>query len=394
MAQFIEETIQSVLTQDYPRIDYIVMDGASTDGTLEILKKYDGRLRYHSTPDRGQADAINKGFAKAHGSIFAFLNADDTYLPGAIGKAVRHMVSDPTYGAIYGEAYYVDEAGKTIDRYPTLSFDPRLLNGRCYICQPASFLWKDVFQSAGMMNVDQHVALDYDLWIRIAKLFPMRKVDDYLATSRMHNNNKTLSQRREVYQEIITITKTHYGYTPHEWINAYACYLMDGKDQFFDRSQPSLTGLLLGLAMGSYYNSRQLFRYWKDWMEAIGLGRDFKGRWDDGWISKRYSNVLEVNEDAAHLEIAGKHIAPLPGALKLTIRLDGRVVARKVLDGNGPFRIGFELPRERRGKNPLLEIESNRTFRPVVNGDYRRLSCIIDSMTLKSREEEACKRPW
>lgn len=382
MARFLEETIQSVLTQDYPHIDYIVMDGGSTDGTVELLKKYEGRLRYQSAPDRGQADAINNGFANSHGSVFAFLNADDTYLPGAVGKAVRHLLAEPSVKMIYGEAYYVDEHGKMIERYPTLQFDPKLLNSRCYICQPASFLWSDTFSKAGMMNVDQHVALDYDLWIRIAKMFSMRKIDDYLATSRMYRDNKTLNRRREVYREIVTITKTHYGYVPHEWINAYACFLIDRKDQYFDRSRPSLASLALGLAMGSYYNCRQLGRYWKDWQEAISLGREFNGRWDDGWISKRYSSSRDVDEEASHLEIAGRHIAPIRGGLKLTVRLDGRVVVTRKLVEHGPFKIGFDLPTEPAARRCLLEIESNRTFRPIAGGDYRRLSCIIDSVTI------------
>ena len=390
MARFLEETIQSVLTQDYPRIDYTVMDGGSTDGTLEILKKYEGRLRYQSAPDRGQADAINKGFANAHGSVFAYLNADDTYLPGAIGKAVCKLLAEPSAGMVYGEAYWVDEHGNVIERYPTLSFDPKLLNSRCFICQPAAFFWRDTFLSAGMMNVDHHVALDYDLWIRIAKIFPISKIDDYLATSRMHRNNKTLARRRRVYREIVSIAKTHYGYVPHEWVNAYACYLIDRKDQFFDRSRPSLASLALGLAMGSYYNYRQLRRYWKDWQDAIVLGREFSGRWDDGWISKCYSSAREVDAEASHLEIAGRHIAPIRGGLKLTIRLDGRVVASRKLTDHGPFKIACELPPGPPVKR-LLEIESNRTFRPIAGGDYRRLSCIIDSVTtLRNGGKPAC----
>jgi glycosyltransferase involved in cell wall biosynthesis len=390
MARFLEETVQSVLTQDYPRIDYIVMDGGSTDGTLEILKKYEGRLRYQSAPDRGQADAINKGFANAHGSVFAYLNADDTYLPGAVGKAVSQLLARPSAGMVYGEAYWVDGHGKVIERYPSLPFDPKLLNSCCFICQPAAFFWKDTFLSAGMMNVDHHVALDYDLWIRIAKIFPMRKIDDYLATSRMYRDNKTLARRREVYQEIVSITKTHFGYVPHEWASAYACYLIDRKDQFFDRSRPSLASLALGLAMGSYYNCRQLRRYWKDWGEAVGLGREFIGRWDDGWISKRYSSSRDVDAEASHLEIAGRHIAPLRGGLKLTIRLDGRVVASRKLVEHGPFKIACELSSGPTAKR-LLEIESNRTFRPIAGGDYRRLSCIIDSVTtFRNGEKPAC----
>jgi len=102
-AQFIERTIQSVLAQDYPRIEYIVMDGGSTDGTVEILERYRARLSFVSARDNGAAEAINRGFARASGSIFAWLNADDTYLPGAVAAAVSALASCPEAAAVYGE---------------------------------------------------------------------------------------------------------------------------------------------------------------------------------------------------------------------------------------------------------------------------------------------------
>jgi glycosyltransferase involved in cell wall biosynthesis len=166
-AGFLEETIQSVLSQDYPRIEYIVMDGGSTDGTLDILRKYEGRLQYRSQPDRGQTDAINKGFKLSRGDVFAFLCADDTYLPGAIGTAVRHLQANPGHAGIYGEAYLTDESGKILCRYPTREFDPELLKNECFICQPASFLRRDAFLEAGMMDVNLHLGLDYDFWIPV-----------------------------------------------------------------------------------------------------------------------------------------------------------------------------------------------------------------------------------
>src|SRR5689334_5694547 len=152
MAPFLEEAIQSVLSQDYGNIEYIVMDGGSTDGSLDILRKYEGRLRWTSGPDRGQTDAINKGFLQSAGAIFAFLCADDTYLPGAVDKAVRHMLANPGYAGIYGEGYLTGEDGKTLCRYPTKPFDAELLRTECFICQPASFLWREAFAEAGMLD--------------------------------------------------------------------------------------------------------------------------------------------------------------------------------------------------------------------------------------------------
>jgi glycosyltransferase involved in cell wall biosynthesis len=105
MGAFLSETIDSVLSQDYPRIEYLVMDGGSTDGTVGILRRYGNRLRYLSAPDHGAADAINRGCESSQGSIFAWLNADDRYLPGAVSAAVRQLMAAPGVAVAYGEAY-------------------------------------------------------------------------------------------------------------------------------------------------------------------------------------------------------------------------------------------------------------------------------------------------
>src|SRR4051794_35635564 len=107
-APYIERTIESVLAQDYPRIEYTVMDGGSTDGTLAVLERYGGRLRHVSAPDGGAADAINKGLARSQGSIVAWLNADDEYLPGAVSLAVRELLGRPDAAVVYGEGVWID----------------------------------------------------------------------------------------------------------------------------------------------------------------------------------------------------------------------------------------------------------------------------------------------
>lgn len=118
-AQYLEDTIQSVLTQDYPRIEYIVIDGGSTDGSLEIIKKYADRISYWvSEKDKGQTDALNKGFAASHGSILAWLNSDDTYRPGAIRAAVEYLSRHPQVGMVYGDLDFIDENGKVVGKFP------------------------------------------------------------------------------------------------------------------------------------------------------------------------------------------------------------------------------------------------------------------------------------
>ncbi|MGH9628378.1 MAG: glycosyltransferase family 2 protein [Bryobacteraceae bacterium] len=264
MARFLGETIESVLSQDYPHIEYIVMDGGSTDGTVDLLRKYEGRLRYLSEPDKGQGDAVNRGFRLSEGQIFTFLNADDTYLPGAVSAAVRAFEAHPQAGVVYGDAYHVKEGGEIIGPYPTQAFDPERFRTQCYICQPASFLQRDVFERAGMLNPELHFALDYDLWIRISRLAPMRKIDEYLATSRMHENNKTLGQLPRVFEEVFGVLKKHYGYIPANWMYGYGSYRASGQSPALSVPRPTAAGLALTVLLGSYYNKRHLLRYWKD----------------------------------------------------------------------------------------------------------------------------------
>jgi glycosyltransferase involved in cell wall biosynthesis len=391
MGRFLEETIQSVLSQDYPNIDYIVMDGGSTDGTQEILRKYENRLRYRSGPDGGQADAINRGFELSNGQVFTFLNADDTYLPGAVGTAVRAMVNHRSAGVVYGDAYHVHEDGTIIGAYPTRPYDYDLLSRTCFICQPAAFMWRDVFMAAGGLNKDLHTALDYDLWIRIAKMYPLMKIDGFLATSRMYRENKTLSKRQLVYREIISTVREHYSYVPYDWVYGYSAYLIDRKDQIFDASKPSAAKFLIALLIGSYYNSRQLRRYWKEWGMQLGIGSKFTGRWDDGWISREYRCDFKAGPDCNSIVIKGRHLAPFRNGMTLTVRLNGALVNRTEVREHGPFTIRIGCPENARGTAAGLTIECNKSFRPTGSGDYRRLSCIINEIEGERRSQAAAR---
>lgn len=229
--RFIEETILSVLNQDYPNIEYIVMDGGSTDETLEILKKYNDRLIWISDKDGGQTDAINKGLQIARGEILAYLNSDDTYLPGAIRKAVHYLVAEkPESKFVYGEGYHISDKGEIIDRYPTESFNLERLAETCFICQPTTFWKREVIDAIGFFNDDLNYAMDYDYWIRLAfKYKNLNHINDFLANSRFYLDTKTLSKSLEVHTEILTIVKKHYGKgnVPLTWIYAFAHFFMD-----------------------------------------------------------------------------------------------------------------------------------------------------------------------
>lgn len=264
MGRFLEETIRSVIEQDYPNIEYLIMDGGSTDGTLEILKRYENEVRFVSSPDAGQADAVNRGFRLTRGSIFAFLNADDTYLPGAIAAAVRAFRENPDAGVVYGNAWHVAEDGSRISPYPVEAFDSRRLNRRCFICQPAAFIRRDVFEASGMLNPSLRFALDYDLWIRISRCRQMKKIDDFLATSRIHTENKTMRQMGSALRETIEVLRSHYGYVPCNWLYGYVYNRLTGKPLVFQPAGFSPLSACYSIALGARYNWRSPLRYCRD----------------------------------------------------------------------------------------------------------------------------------
>lgn len=216
--RFIKETIESVLTQDYPNVEYIVVDGGSTDETVEILKSYGDRIRWVSEKDNGQADAVNKGIRMARGQIIGWLNSDDIYLPGAIHEAVRILSGNACLGMVYGEGYHVAESGEIIERYPTEPFNYKRLAEVCFVCQPTGFLRRDALMQVGLLREDLHLCLDYELWMRIGKQYQIAYTPKYMATSRLYDSNKTLSRKNEVYFEAINAVKMHFGYVPLTWI--------------------------------------------------------------------------------------------------------------------------------------------------------------------------------
>ncbi|MCU1334855.1 MAG: glycosyl transferase, family 2 [Bryobacterales bacterium] len=268
MDRYLPRTIDSVLSQDYPKIEYIVMDGGSTDGTHEILRSYGDRLQYFSEPDKGPSDAVHKGFRHAHGEIFAWLGADDIYLPGAVDFAVKALVARPEIDVIYGEGYWIDQHGAVISRYPTLPFDPKILERDCFICQPASFFRAAAYRRCGL-DPDVNFSFDYDLWIRMAKQgIRFQMIPQYLAGSRMHHGAKTINERDTVFQASIGLLQQHYGYVPFSWAFGYTAFRNDGRDQFFQPMKYSLRNYLASLPEGLRLNPTKRMQFLGDWLAA------------------------------------------------------------------------------------------------------------------------------
>jgi hypothetical protein len=190
---FIQQTIDSVLSQDYPWIEYVVVDGGSTDETLTLLERSDPRVRWTSEPDDGQADAINRALVAANGKYIAWLNSDDVYLPGAISAMVDFLETHPDHALVYGHADNIDANGRYIGAARQVEkFDARrLLNDIDFVAQPATLIRTELFRKAGGLDASLRWSFDYDLWLKLARDHPIGFLDKLLAQVRIHGGAKT-----------------------------------------------------------------------------------------------------------------------------------------------------------------------------------------------------------
>jgi glycosyltransferase involved in cell wall biosynthesis len=211
--RFIRATIESVLAQDYPHIQYIIMDGGSTDETAEVVRECSGRLTFISERDRGQSHAINKGFRMARGEIVVWLNSDDVMLPGPVRRAVEAFRRNPAAGAIYGEGYLMDEGGNVTGRFPhTRPLDLwRLVYLSDYILQQSVYFRRNIFEEIGYLDEDLHYTMDWDILIRIAQRYPLEYVPEYLGCLREYPAAKSYSGGAARVCEIRDLLRRHTG---------------------------------------------------------------------------------------------------------------------------------------------------------------------------------------
>jgi glycosyltransferase involved in cell wall biosynthesis len=201
-AAFLEQTICSVLEQDYLNLEYMVIDGGSTDGSAEIIRRCADRLAYWvSERDSGQAEAINKGLRRATGEIVAWVNSDDYYLPGAIQRAVEVLQGQPELGFVYGDVLAVDGEGRPVNR---MRYGDWGLDGlMCFrmIGQPSVFMRRSVLEQIGLLRDEMGYLLDHDLWLRIAARFPVKYVPELWSAARYHAAAKNVAQTERFCQE-------------------------------------------------------------------------------------------------------------------------------------------------------------------------------------------------
>lgn len=214
-ASFIEETIQSVLEQHYPNLEYLIFDGGSNDGTIEILKKYDHYLKWVSRKDNGQSDALNQGFRQAKGEVLAYINSDDRYEPGALHKVGEYMLQNPGAHWITGKCKVIDPQGREVRKAVTayknfwlLLRSYKILLILDYVSQPATFWRRSVIEKVGLFDESQYFAMDYDYSLRVGQFFRLHVLNDYLAAFRVHPASKS-SLIRDHFNDDLAIARRY-----------------------------------------------------------------------------------------------------------------------------------------------------------------------------------------
>ena len=229
--EFLEETLVSVLSQEGDfSLDYLVIDGGSSDCSPQLIQAYAERLekgewpvrcrgiryRWLSEKDRGQTDALMKGFNLAEGEILAWLNSDDVYLPGALQAVATFFRDNPGTALLYGDADYCDENGEVVGRYPVEDFDLAKLAWFNFFCQPSTFFRKEAFEAIGGLDPSLHFAMDYDLFVRIGERFDCRYLPQVFSKYRLHEEAKTV--RNDVlfdnHEEALRVAMKYFNWAP------------------------------------------------------------------------------------------------------------------------------------------------------------------------------------
>jgi glycosyltransferase involved in cell wall biosynthesis len=211
-AAFLEESLSSVLSQTYAPLEVLVVDGGSTDGSVEIVRRFEGRLAWWvSEADLGQADALNKGLARARGDLLGWLSSDDTLLPGALERLVEPFLRDPELFLAYGDAVY---AGERSDRLPARPFDVAQMvrSCECHVVQPASLFSRRAWESCGPLDPTRHWFFDFELFVQMGLAGRVEQIEGPpLATYRLHRASKSFAQSLPKARDYVRVATEFYA---------------------------------------------------------------------------------------------------------------------------------------------------------------------------------------
>lgn len=220
--RFLEETLQSVLGQGSGNftLQYIIQDNCSTDMTSEVLARYNnlGNTHVRIQSDAGQADALNRGFRYSDGSILGWVNSDDVLLPGALEAVVEAFEGDPDAEVVYGDAFFINEAGVIQGRYPTSRISQKLLLNKCILSQPSVFFRRSIYDKVGGVRNDLHYCLDYNLWLKFYQAGAnFCYINKPLSSTRIYGATKGATAGQKYVDEIRLMLLDEVGYVPSIW---------------------------------------------------------------------------------------------------------------------------------------------------------------------------------
>lgn len=396
-APFIRATIESVLDQDYPAIEYIIQDGGSTDGALDVIREYGDRVDWISEPDRGQSDAINRGFRRAHGDIVAWVNSDDVLLPRAVSAVVEQFVADPCLALVYGDGLIIDVAGEVISEIslpePNLWELVHLSNQ--IALGPAAFFRRSALASVGLVDETLRWVMDYDLFIRLSLRYPVAHVAEPIASVRVYEDTLSKSGGMVRYHELMSMLRR---YSAKRYPPAAAYFLAD-------TLQANLEGLRASVS--SSQATRQIATRL---VELCGHAKRIAYRHahrvhEDGWVEPRASFMIR-GPKRSQLLVRGEIPWELQSGQRLQLRIDGCRV-HDVYLSPGPFVHSFSVEndnhpgaRSRRlfGKRSrqaadgasIVQFRADKYFVPArigTNDDQRKIAWKLESVQWLDADE-------
>jgi len=372
--KFIAATIESVLTQDYPNIEYIIMDGGSTDDTAAVVEPYRDRLTFISEKDRGQSHAINKGFAMARGEIVSYLNSDDIFLPGAIRLAVEGLESDRTLGMVYGDGYQIDVDGAVISHFAaTQPFDLwRLTHLSDFILQQTVFWRKWAYDAVGPFDESLYYSMDWDMFIRVGLEFPVAYIPVHMGAIREYATAKTFSGGAKRVRELVRMTRSH---TRKRFPPAMFVYGLTTYEKIWNANLERLIPASLGRVRRKLQHLVTRITH-----AIIGyVVRDYQGLYKDGWASRRTFLMLPPSRGRyIEVDVTLPEWVPFERQTITFVSDDGATFATETFD-KGSFTLAIPVPRPYADQAFRFEIRAKHTFVPSGEGAgvRRRLGYLL-----------------
>jgi len=367
-APFLQRTIESVLGQTYSELEYLIVDGGSTDETLDILRSYGDRIRWISELDSGQTEAINKGLQTASGEIVGYLNSDDILHSRAIERIVDHFRNNPACDLVYGDAEYIDEDDRVIGKYGTADYSFERLLEDCCICQPAAYWRASAGTAVGPFDESLQYAMDYDYWLRFDRTgFTIQHLPQTIAQSRLHPGAKTLRARRAIYAEIFDVCCRRADYISRSYVDGYWQHLVYEQPHGPFRILgyvPIVRTLLVSLHHRWLNRQRYVRRQWIEarartfesrvldnlrknrllsYVSSPGRGRvpRVTGYWPDNWVGARLEVVVDARDQSRNFRLVGRPIAEMTVVVSTA---DTQLGQFELATQNGQETVTIQLP--------------------------------------------------